>query len=357
MTEIEISHPSGLSYAGARLRLGMTGVGLWVLIALVLLLTGLASTISLAQGLLGYLVLSMPLDLLGGQILPYLWKQSKLPLLRWSLLYLKGLTLQLSLLGVSSASIHFTNGFVGPNCSVALFILLSLLLLCFQLSTLRWLGIAGEQRDGFCSVQAADLRFSGGLTGLPWPGCESPVMPAHWSQSEVPQGFEAHLERRRLLSSSGARAVGALSAIAFNALGLRLVLAMTSGSIVSLACGFTLWSFVGLLLLPSLSRPGVLAADISVVRQLGPKQARHWLSWLEGFQDEDAVRPNWTERIFHPIPQWSLRSRFARIGNAWWPWNIARYALLTSMLAGGLLSRAVHCNCGRPELWFWPPND
>jgi hypothetical protein len=194
-------------------------------------------------------------------------------------------------------------------------------------------------------------------TGLPWPGCESPVMPAHWSQSEVPQGFEAHLERRRLLSSSGARAVGALSAIAFNALGLRLVLAMTSGSIVSLACGFTLWSFVGLLLLPSLSRPGVLAADISVVRQLGPKQARHWLSWLEGFQDEDAVRPNWTERIFHPIPQWSLRSRFARIGNAWWPWNIARYALLTSMLAGGLLSRAVHCNCGRPELWFWPPND
>lgn len=357
MNDLETSPRFGLSYAGARLRLGMTGVGLWVVVSLLLLLSGYAERITLTQGLLGYLLISLPLDLLGGQILPYLWKQSRLPTIRWSFLYAKGLALQAGLLGAGLSSIYLANALFGPNGSAVVFVVLSLLLLRFQLFTLSWLGIDVEQRDGFSSVKAADLRFSGGLAGLPWPGCESPVMPNHWSSSQVSEGFQAHLERRRRLSTSGSRTVGALLAIAFNAVGLRVVLGCLGGSSVSMACGFTLWSFLGLLLLPSLSRPGVLAADISVVQALGPKDARTWLGWLESFQDEDAVRPSWTERVFHPIPQWSLRSRFAQIGRNWWPWNIARYALLTSMLGGGLLSRAVHCNCGRPELWFWPPND
>jgi hypothetical protein len=39
------------------------------------------------------------------------------------------------------------------------------------------------------------------------------------------------------------------------------------------------------------------------------------------------------------------------------PWNVARAALVLSPCTLGLLSRAVHCNAGRPALWFFPPCD
>ena len=39
------------------------------------------------------------------------------------------------------------------------------------------------------------------------------------------------------------------------------------------------------------------------------------------------------------------------------PWNTARTALFLSWASLGLLSRAVHCNCGRPALWVLFPGD
>jgi hypothetical protein len=322
-----------------------------------LLVSGTATQIGLDQALWGYAGLSLPLDLAGGQILPYVWKQPKLSLSRWTTLYLRALLLHLVLLasGLTLACLAFR--FAGPGLAAALYAALALLLLRFQLSTLRWLGISLDEQPGFSRVHSFDHRFTGGLAGFPWPGCEQPVMPAHWLGPQAPEGFEAHLARRQRLSASGARAAGAFLGIVFNALGLWLVLGWAGGHPATLACAFTLWSFLGLLLLPSLSRPGVFAADAISSQTLGVERARVWLGWLESQQEEDAVRPAWTERIFHPIPQWSRRRLLDSPLRSWIPWNAARYALVTSALAGGLLSRAVHCNCGRPELWFWPPND
>jgi hypothetical protein len=65
------------------------------------------------------------------------------------------------------------------------------------------------------------------------------------------------------------------------------------------------------------------------------------------------------ETVFHPIP--ALRRRIARLeegraseGGAW---HAARMALFLSWASFGLLGRAVHCNCGRPELWVLLPAD
>jgi hypothetical protein len=347
-----------ITYARARLRLGITSVGLWVVISTIILVGGFGPGLGLWQALLGYVALSLPLDLLGGQILPRAWQRPTVPLVRWSVLYARALTLHLAFLATGLSSVWLINRLVGPAAASLLYVLLALLLLRYQLRTLSWTGVDVAENDGVFEVSASDLRFSGGLAGLPWPGREQPVIPTHWLSPDAPVGLEYHIARRWRTSRSGARAAGALAAIAFNALGLRLALEWAGEHPVNLACAFTLWSFLGLLVLPSLSRPGVVAADTAMRRSLGAPSTAQWLGWLESYQEEDDQRPAWTERIFHPIPQWSHRqAKLDSAGVPTRPWNIARYALLTSTLAGGLLSRAVHCNCGKPELWFWPPND
>ena len=55
-----------MSYNRARLLLGMSGVGVWVLLSCIMLVFRPEAY----QLLLLYLVLSVPFDLLGGQILP-----------------------------------------------------------------------------------------------------------------------------------------------------------------------------------------------------------------------------------------------------------------------------------------------
>lgn len=344
----------GLTYAQARLRLGMAGVGLWVLVSLALLATTEAPHPLRALG--GYLALSFPLDLLGGQILPRLWRRdTTIGMSPWTGLYLRGLALHSGLLAVGLTGVSLAYRWAGVSAATGLYVLGALLLLRSQVRALQFLGASLERRDGVLWLATYDFRFSGGLSGLP--GSEEIVLPAHWQHSPVTAGWRLHLERHRGLQRSGSRALGCGLGIAFTAAGLAWTLPVIDGDPVKLAAAMTLWSFLGLLLLPSLSRPGVHYADALCQRDPVQKAGEvwDWLAWLERWQEEDEVRSPWVERIFHPVPSWSSRRalRTARF----FPWNAARTALWTSVLAGGLLSRAVHCNSGRPELWFWPPTD
>jgi hypothetical protein len=63
------------------------------------------------------------------------------------------------------------------------------------------------------------------------------------------------------------------------------------------------------------------------------------------------------ESIFHPVP--SLSNRRALSTRTYPPiaWHAARMTLFLSWGCAGLLSRAVHCNVGRPELWVMLPTD
>jgi hypothetical protein len=63
--------------------------------------------------------------------------------------------------------------------------------------------------------------------------------------------------------------------------------------------------------------------------------------------------------VFHPVP--CVRRRVAelslRLRSIRGYWNVARLTLFLSWPCGGFLSRAVHCNIGRPELWVLLPTD
>ena len=72
-----------------------------------------------------------------------------------------------------------------------------------------------------------------------------------------------------------------------------------------------------------------------------------------------AKRAPAVEAIFHPIPSPARRSEEIERGHnrGAGAWHAARMALYLSWACFGLLGRAVHCNCGRPELWVMLPAD
>jgi hypothetical protein len=318
-----------MTYAQARLRLGITGVGLFVVGSGLALVSGAAERLSLSEWLFLYALISLPLDLLGGQLLPWLFRAQRVPLLPWCWTYLRALFLHLTLWYAALQLLAWS-----PYAYLAaLSAGLSLVLLASQWSFCGWVGI----RQG----QARDRRWSGGIVGLP--GWERVIVAA---SCPVPQ---AQVRRYQGLKASHARSAGVILALLWSAMLAAWVGPLAQHQPVVFSCYATLVSFLGLLLLPSLSQPGVHYAD-------------QWASAediqaLEAVHEEDGQRSRWVETIFHPIP--SRDERLGRLGQKpiWAPWNVARSALLLSWWHGSLLSRAVHCNSGRPELWFWPPND
>ena len=120
--------------------------------------------------------------------------------------------------------------------------------------------------------------------------------------------------------------------------------------------GFTLWTFLGLLTLPTLSRQASYAIDGKVLNSgVSSEIFRRTLETLDALQDDEPRRPA-IETVFHPVP--SVHNREAG-GTDAIPiaWHAARMTLFVSWACMGMLVRAVHCNVGRPELWVMLPTD
>ena len=130
----------------------------------------------------------------------------------------------------------------------------------------------------------------------------------------------------------------------------------TVAELVATCCGFTCWSFLGLLILPTVSRQAAYTIDRQVL-ELGLSQEAlgDVMLVLNTLQAEESERPAWIEAIFHPVPCSENRKQ-ARRGSPG-AWHAARMMLFLSWSCLGLLSRAVHCNAGRPELWVLLPTD
>jgi hypothetical protein len=208
-----------------------------------------------------------------------------------------------------------------------------------------------------------DAGFAGGLVGLP--GRERHIVPSLW-QRVLPKGvLDLEVERRSAALKTGSRLRGLALAILFNLSGFYLSSLLPSAGVTTLpelfttALGFTLWSFLGLLILPTLSRRGVFELD-QFARANGMSDTSFALTVreLDQLQDDEPSRTPGVETVFHPVP--NVESRIARFRSGLHTtgaWNAARYALYLSWPCLGFLNRAVHCNSGRPELWVMLPVD
>jgi len=299
-----------------------------------------------------YLLIQAPFDWLGGHYLPKKFGRAQGSFAGWA----KGVAMQ-GLCWVAASFILWwageAFGIVGALTAMILFMLTLVMgqgVLARAVGSVRTVSQEGDTDW----VAARDPAFVGGWVGLgPTRRLLMPVSwPAEWRTVQR--------VRRSGVIGNGARTAGLVLAMGFNLAGLLASFAWTPGAgfgsadgYLRLVFGFTLWSFAGLLLLPSLSRPAVFAAD-----RFAAAQGIVWETTARGLdrlQDDEPARSKWVERIFHPVP--SLTARMRSGGSGAGAWQAARLALYLSWSVPGLLSRSVHCNVGRPDVWVLFPGD
>lgn len=377
-----------MTYARARLWLGISGVGTIVVLSLLALWLDLPSRLfqqtstvaGLAIPLAAYILVSFPFDFFGGYLLPRRHNRSKLSISGFFAGWLRGVLAQALLMGVCGFAILLSARLGGTPLAICLTTLLMLTLLVAQAPIARLVGGMISAPGDFGPAldklsqwnveppytivySSADPGFVGGLVG--WPGHERLIVPSGWLRQLSPQVIAVQLARRAGIIVTGARLRGILLALLWNTTGFSLAawlsgwdLANAAG-LITTALWFTVWSFVGLLLLPSLSRPAVFESDQYLRKHGVPSTLiQQAIRDLDQRQDDEPARAKWIERIFHPVPSVSSRVASLQSKTAFrGAWQGARIALYLSWACLGFLSRAVHCNSGRPELWVLFPGD
>ena len=371
----------GAGWARERLWLGMSNVGAWVVAAAVAVAAGVPELGLGAWDPVGWAIaiaaVQLPFDAVGGWWLPRRHGRSGEGAGAWALRWARAaaahgvltasaLAAAVALYGLGGAALATLGAVVGVVGLLGL--------------QGPWLWFTTGRRGGALPADAAararaagldparikvvdaeDGSFVGGWVGLP--GAETLVLPARWLAPDAASLLDVQLRRRAAARASGQRARGVVLGASFTLVGVALGLvvfgAADPSDAVRAAALATMWSFVGLLALPTPSRRGVVAVDAAAVRAgLSPSALADAAAALDVAQEDEPARAEVVESIFHPVP--ALHGRLAAVargdagGGAW---HAARMALLTSQAAACPLGRAVHCNVGRPELWAVYPGD
>jgi hypothetical protein len=364
--------------------LGQTNVGFWVVVSTAVWVAPPAWAASWAGWplvVLAYVLAQLPFDIIGGHVLPRRYGRSDASWADWCMSWARGVWLQGAVVVSAGWLAMAVASLAGSWAAAGALWTLGVVLV----GTQRWwiarmvplrtpavreaalLREAGLEPEEVSISQARDRSFVGGWFGPR--GMERLVVPASWFERLDSASRRAVLQRRRLALQSGARAQGVLAAHVFQGLGLALVLLWrpeldlgTVAGLLEMSAGSTLWGFLGVLTLPTLSRRAVYALDRLATEHGDAEALSRAIEALDADQDDEPRRGPVVETIFHPVPAAENR-RMAlcwtyppgRVGFA--PWRVARTSLWMSWASLSWLSRAVHCNIGRPELWVAYPGD
>ncbi len=393
-----------MSYARARLLLGMSGVGLIVVSSTLLLLTQYPLSIlpttqewsktdlsSLGILLIGLALGLLPLDLLGGYFLPNRWRPNTITGKAFLLAWGRGALVQTALFLMFSLWILLLGRSLGYVGAVLAIVSGGVGLICFQLPIARLVGalrmvkpaespdssklketqeLLPSQGHDLVPIEILrhqDAGFTGGIVGVP--GREKIILPADLVTKLTAEELAIVIARRVEALRSGSRLRGLLLSFAWVIIGFTLSILFPgagyeSVSGLAMAClGFTIWTFLGLLLLPTLSRQASYAIDKRILAAgASTDYFQRAMARLDSFQDDEPERSRWVEAIFHPVPSVANRTSVTSAGEVTKmerpiAWHAARMTLFMSWACMGTLVRAVHCNVGRPELWVMLPTD
>ncbi len=383
-----------MTYARQRLLLGITGVGTTVLLAMAVLLLDLphrfisplvdqsltAALPAIALVFMGHALLMLPLDVVGGLVVV----RDRPSPLRWTVSWLRAVLVQWLWFAFAVAMLLRTAQQFGTIGALLLFVLLQLMLLRRQGQFALLVGgvrmrprseklIAAASEAGIApsvvrEIAADDFSFVGGWTGA---GAQRLWVAERWVTELTADQLAVALSRRAAVRALGLRRRGVLVALAWNTVGFALATGAPRASLVSAAglvtviAWFTLWQFVGVLVLPSLSRPAVLAADRFARRTHADALVASTITQLDGWQDDEAERGPQVETVFHPVPSRGARLRALAADAhptdartvAGGAWHATRMMLYLGWAGVGGLSRVVHCNLGRPSVWVMLPGD
>lgn len=391
-----------MTYARSRLWLGISGVGLIVVISTFLLISGWplkllsdSRTLGAADlyGLLAmicFLIVTMtPLDLLGGYLLPNRSRPSTIKLSSFLKSWVRGVVVQATFFLLAGLFILVMGRSLGLAGSCLAIFLIGVFQVAFQSQLSRLVAslpkeidqkiqpnsaidsaLALTSRWGWESIPVFavdndDTGFTGGVVGLP--GFERIIVPGGLTAKLAPEQFAVTVARRLESIQTGSRTRGLVVAFVWVLLGFSLSASVPGAGVTSVGelamtcCGFTLWTFLGLLTLPTLSRQASYAIDGKLLSKLAqhdvPPETLHTaLRAIDQLQDDEPERSALIETIFHPVPSVENR-RNETVNSVPIAWHAARMTLFLSWSCMGMLPRAVHCNVGRPELWVMLPTD
>ena len=358
---------SQIETAKQRLTLGIVNVGFWVSASLAgLLFLGGSNTSSIGRLELFSLVLGTVLvqsifDVIGGTVLMPSGFSTSAPRLRR---LARGIFVHAALLCsiglLSFASFKLLKGFYLSIVASSLGLFLSRLQVLRMVSGIQVRHETVSQSK-FLNVDSGDPSFTGGILGI---GPSAMVLlPARWKTDLSDTQFKTVLQRRLWQIESFFPMRSFLCVLFWNLLGCwggSVTLEMSNRSpesaLLLQSCWMTLWAFLGLLLLPTLSRSSVFAADKAAA--FSGVDAADWIRVFPLLTGEDGNSKALMQKIFYPIPSTAERLRklndpelLPALG------NVARTNLFLSLGTLTILGRCVHCNVGRPELWVYPPSD
>jgi len=375
------------SYGRARLWLGISAVGTIVTLSTLGLALDVANLIQpwmdatpggqfvgLLIFVMVYATVQLPFDVMGGYLLPKKYGRSHPPIARYLIGLTRGIAAHTALLFLASLPLMFAGLYGGIAGIVAAGLAISLLLLGGRVmlaSVVAPLALTPKpstltQADDHLPIslaQSPDEGFTGAVAGVFQ--ARSQILPVRWQEVLGPEGFGFAVMRRAMAVKTGSWWRGRVVALSFTLLGLLLAAWLvgsaqlgTASGTIELSLWFSLWSFVGLLTLPTLSRRGVIEIDERCQAEGQSLDAlRATTRLLDGLQDGEPERPALVETFFHPIPSVQVRLDGPRAQGVVGFWDAARTAIYLSLAGLGLLGRAVHCNCGRPALWVFLPTD
>ncbi|QDU71482.1 hypothetical protein [Mucisphaera calidilacus] len=361
-------------YGRARLWLGITGVGTLVVTATAGLtalqlnpgLGSLAPDIVLLACFLGcYVLIQLPFDVLGGYAVPRHFGRPHPPLRTFIRGWARGVAVHAVLLMTAALGLMLATRLMGITGALLWALFLSVGLLRFRWLYAGWLAsLRTTDRDTTTRwAKAADHGFTGGLDGIL--GLSVNTVPELWRSYLPEEQLRLVRLRRAEAKASGLFFRGRLIAILFTLTGVlaaSLVVGsesmMTAAGVIEFSLLFTLWSFLGLLILPSVSRAAGDALDrrLTASHDDTTPALTEALNNLNQLQDAETQRSGLVETVFHPIRSPSRRQtnssppRFAG-------WDAARTTVYLSAAGISLLGRAVHCNVGRPSLWAYLPSE
>jgi len=354
-----------IELARRRLRLGITNVGFWVLTAaggLWWLARGDASGFDFRR--LGFVAAAVVVaqsgfDVVGGKWLMPAPRPAMSVFLRHWFPGVLGHTLVLSCVGLLSyASFQLTGGFWSA------IVLATAGMAVGRRFLLRAIGGVSTRallHDGTKSLAAegTSAAFTGGIVGF---GRHArSLLPAHWLIGLPEDQLAAESSRRQWQVERGLPARALILVLGWNLLGASigslacgLADRQPAEALLGYACWMTIWAFGGLLLLPTLSRNAVFAAD-RFAAEVG-HDPRSWITHFPDVVGEDGSSRSAVQAIFYPIPSAALRLRqLEQPHSRMILGNLARSNLYYSWATLTLLGRAVHCNVGQPALWVFPP--
>lgn len=387
-----------MTYTRARLFLGMIGVGFWVILSAVALGTNLPNTLfalpetdasgtanRLLMLIAAYIVISLPFDCIGGYILPRRFNRPTPTLPAYLVSWLRGVLVQ-GVIMFAAGMLYVTAG--RQSGSAFLVVILAGIVMLGLLAFQGWIArlqagfsVIKTDLSAYASTlkkwhlnlpdnttlfKSRDMGFVGALTGLP--GIENLVLPAAWLEALPEDQLVAQLARRVAATQTGARERGVYLALLWNVIGLWVATSLAGTEAVSNARGlfttvlyFNLWSFIGLLILPSLSRPAVYEVDLFARKagvQSEPLQAA--ITTLDTLQGDESPHASIIDTVFSSVPSVEKRAErlhYYKTARGFGFWYVAQTSIYLSWACLGCLSHVVHNNVGLPELWAMLPGD